>query len=124
MNHQAQTKSKEEDERKLQKMLEKYQMEMNMQRANSRKDIHNSSGREQKLCLGRRYGVFQRHRLVIHSHASLPVDHARPSQLCTFYINEMRNEEMSLHFKACYIIILTLGRERELFWKWVPYEKF
>lgn len=39
MNHQAQSKSKEEDEKRLQKMLEKYQLEMNMQRANSRKDL-------------------------------------------------------------------------------------
>ncbi|CAI2357811.1 unnamed protein product [Caenorhabditis sp. 36 PRJEB53466] len=44
ISHQAQAKSKEEDERKLQKMLEKYQMEMNMQRANSRKDMQSSSG--------------------------------------------------------------------------------
>ncbi|EFP04090.1 hypothetical protein CRE_27579 [Caenorhabditis remanei] len=43
MNHQAQSKSKEEDEKRLQKMLEKYQLEMNMQRANSRKDL-NSCG--------------------------------------------------------------------------------
>ncbi|CAL2048967.1 unnamed protein product [Caenorhabditis brenneri] len=44
MNHQAQSKSKEEDEKRLQKMLEKYQLEMNMQRANSRKDLNSSSG--------------------------------------------------------------------------------
>lgn len=45
MNHQAQTKSKDDDEKRLQKMLEKYQLEMNMQRANSRKDLHGSAGR-------------------------------------------------------------------------------
>lgn len=44
MNHQAQTKSKDDDEKRLQKMLEKYQLEMNMQRANSRKDLHGSAG--------------------------------------------------------------------------------
>lgn len=44
MNHQAQSKSKEEDEKRLQKMLEKYQLEMNMQRASSRKDLNSSSG--------------------------------------------------------------------------------
>ncbi|PIC15421.1 hypothetical protein B9Z55_022401 [Caenorhabditis nigoni] len=42
MNHQA--KGKEDDEKRLQKMLEKYQMEMNMQRANSRKDLNSSAG--------------------------------------------------------------------------------
>uniref|UniRef100_A0A1I7TZE3 Angiomotin_C domain-containing protein n=1 Tax=Caenorhabditis tropicalis TaxID=1561998 RepID=A0A1I7TZE3_9PELO len=44
MNHQAQSKSKEEDEKRLQKMLEKYQLEMNMQKANSRKDLNSISG--------------------------------------------------------------------------------
>lgn len=44
MNHQAQSKNKEDDEKRLQKMLEKYQLEMNMQRANSRKDLNSISG--------------------------------------------------------------------------------